>query len=439
MLAIVIFEILRGVTAPARWHSDATTRDQCKFLGRGIAPSRTAWYTFRDRAGKFIEKVHQGLIARAISSEIIEPYECAIDGTLTAASASRHKIYNLKQINRRLSKLKRAVRSTDDPNQIASSKTLPAVPLWIAPTPAGRQEQLHRFRQAKQRMLEKIRENRTKHCRYRRDETRMVISPADIDAVIGKDKMKVVRPLYNTQYMTDCASDVTIAYGVWAQNNDNGTLVPMIEKSQEASGKMLKTVHADSGYCSILELKDCKLLHINLYAPVQDNTMQEGRKTASGESQIPSRDFTFDETTRELTCPGGYAMKLVREVQVPRADGRRLGELRFEQSVERCSNCPLATRCLGGKAKRRTVSRQSEQAVLDKQKEKMASEVGKRSQRLRGQVIERRFADGKKHRGQGIQNGRGLARVKAEVGLLVVAQNTLTLYDLEKRRATGFA
>ena len=65
----------------------------------------------------------------------------------------------------------------------------------------------------------------------------------------------------------------------------------------------------------------------------------------------------------------------------------------------------------------------------------MESEQGKQSGRLRGQVIERRFADGKRHRNQGTQNGRGLHRVRAEVGLLAVAQNTLALYNLEKRRA----
>ena len=132
-------------------------------------------------------------------------------------------------------------------------------------------------------------------------------------------------------------------------------------------------------------------------------------------------------------------MKLVKEVQVPRACGRTVGELRYEQSACLCSSCPLATRCLGNKSKRRTVSRQSEQWILDAQQNKMLSDKGTRSQRLRGQVIERRFADGKLHRNQDTQNGRGLTRVRAEVGLLVVAQNTLTLYNLEKRRANAFS
>ena len=257
---------------------------------------------------------------------------------------------------------------------------------------------------------------------------------SEIDRENSSSKSITLRPLYNTQLMTDCGSEVIIAFGVWSQANDHGTLVPMIEKTQRATGGRLRTVYADSGYCSILDLQDCASLNIDLYAPVQDNTNQPGRKSGSGASQIPAREFKFDKSTRELTCPAGHAMKLVREVQVPRADGRCVGELRYEQSVQHCSGCPLASRCLGGKAQRRTVSRQSDQAILDAQKQKLQSPAGKRSQRLRGQVIERRFGDGKKHRGQGIQNGRGLARVKAEVGLLVVAQNTLTLWLLENRR-----
>ncbi|SMP80365.1 Transposase DDE domain-containing protein [Neorhodopirellula lusitana] len=436
MLGIALVELLRGDTSPARWHQDADTREQCRLLGQGISPSRTAWYDFRDRSLKFIEQVHQSMVDKAIKQRLIEPEECALYGTFTAAAASRHKIYNLKQINRRLNRLGRTIRQLDRPDQAASKKPLEAVPKWIAPTPGGRAEQLDRFSQAKRRMLENIDENRKKHCRYRRDEARMVISPADVDAVIGRDKHKVLRPLYNTQLMTDCSSDLIVAFGVWAQAGDHATLAPMIEKTQRITGDRLRTVHADSGYCSILDLKDCEALNINLYAPVQDNTNQPGRKSRSGASQIPSCDFAFDESTRELTCPGGHAMKLVREVQAPRADGRRVGELRYEQSVDHCGVCPLADRCLGVNAKRRTISRQSDQAMLEAQKRKMDSPAGKRSGRLRGQVVERRFGDGKKHRGQDAQNGRGLARVQAEVGLLVVAQNTLTLWLLVNRTKT---
>ena len=434
MLSIALFEILNGVTSPAAWHRDASTRDQCKFVGNGVCPSRTAWYDFRDRCGKFISELHRDLVTHAIDTKLIDPHECAIDGTFTAAAASRHKLFNLKQLNRRLSKLKRIIRKLDNPSQIAAAKAVAAIPKWVAATAKGRQEQRLRYFNAKRRMLENIEKNRAKPTRYQKDELKMTISPVDIDAVIGRDKKKVLRPLYNTQFVTDCASDVIIAYDVFAQHNDNGTLACMIGKSQNILAGRLVTLHADSGYCSILDLQDCEQLNIDLYAPVQDNTAAS-RKLPNGKIQIASGEFAFDESTRHMTCPGGHAMKFVKEVQIARADGRSLGELRFEQSRMICSSCPLAESCFGGKSQRRTVARQSDQKVLDEQKQKMDGERGKKSSHIRAQAIERRFADGKLHRNQDVQNGRGLSRVRIEVGLLAVAQNTLTLYLLEKRRA----
>lgn len=208
MLSIALVEILNGVTFPAAWHCDASTRDQCKFVGNGVCPSRTAWYDFRDRCGKFIGEWHHDLVTHAIDTKLIDPHECAIDGTFTAAAASRHKIFNLKQINRRLSKLKRIIRQLDNPSQISASKAVKAIPGWVAATPKGRQEQRQRLFEAKRRMLENIGKNRAKPTRYQKDELKMTISPADIDGVIGRDKKRVLRPLYNTQFVTDCASDV---------------------------------------------------------------------------------------------------------------------------------------------------------------------------------------------------------------------------------------
>jgi transposase len=432
MLAVVLVQILAGLTSPAQWFRDATSRDQCKLVGQGIAPSRSAWYDFRDRAGKFIDTLLQQLIDDATDNGLVDPVEAALDGTFTSANASRHKIYNLKQINRRLNKLKRAIRALDDPLQIAAAKPLEKVPKWIAETVAGRTRQLQSLRQAKRELLNKIRDNRKAHSRYRRDEAKLVVSPADPEAVIGRDKNDVVRPLYNIQYMTDCQSGVIIGFEVFRQNSDNTTLVPMIEQCQRIVKGCLRTIHADASYCSILDLKDCERLGIDLWAPVQDNIMQQ-RKLANGQLQIPSGEFDFDRSTGELRCPGGHAMKLVRTVQLPRACGRMVPELRFEQSEENCLGCPLAAKCLSDGSKGRTISRQKEQHLLDAQKEKMSGEAGRRSRIKRGSSVERSFGDWKLHRNQAHQHGRGLARVRAEVGLLALAQNTLTLYNREKR------
>ena len=69
----------------------------------------------------------------------------------------------------------------------------------------------------------------------------------------------------------------------------------------------------------------------------------------------------------------------------------------------------------------------------------MKTERAKKFYRTRGQVIERAFADTKQHRKGRRFHGRGLQRAKAEVGLLVLAQNVLTILRLRKKRENEVA
>lgn len=436
LLAIAVVLILQGIRSPSKWASMAKNDDRCRFVGRGIVPSRTTFYNFRDRAAKFIEAFHDRMIQDAIASGTIDPTEGCLDGTFVAAAASRHKMFRLGQISRRLSVVKRAIRQLDDPDQVASPRKLRGIPGWLAKTPRGRQQQLEAFRAAKARIIEEIRVNRGLPSSLRRNEDEIKISPADVDAVIGKDKFKVTRPLYNTQNMCDFASDVILSFDVFRKKNDTGTLIPMINKTRAIVGDRFKKVHADSGYCSLLELIDCGELEIDLFAPVPERKGSRGRPTGGGAIQISSNDFAWDESTGCLSCPAGHGMRRISRSKDPRADGRHVIELRFEQSEERCTGCELSARCLAAGSKRRTVRRLEQQSVMDQQKEKMTAQAGQESCRTRKMRIERRYGDSKQHRGGRDLHGRGLSRATAETGLMVVAQNTLTLYLLQKRAKT---
>ena len=433
LLAIVIVLILQGIRSPSKWETSAKNDDRCRLVGRGIQPGRTTFYNFRDRAAKFIESFHTAMIQGAIRSKLISPTEGCLDGTFVAAAASRHKMLRLDQISRRLSILKRAISQQDNPDQIASRRKLNAVPAWVATTHCGRQTQLETFRRAKAQILNEIDRNRNAPSSLRRDEDQIRICPTDVDAVIGKDKLKVTRPLYNVQYMCDVGSDVILSYDVFRKKNDNGTLIPMIKKTQSIIKGRLQKVHVDSGYCSLLEVSDCIELEVDLFAPVPERKGSKGRPTRNGEMQMSGDKFMWDEATGSLTCPAGHKMNRVSRSKDPRADDRFVIELRFEQKPALCGACPLAAQCLALGSERRTIRRFENQVVLDELKKKMASEEGVRSNRIRKMRIERRHGDSKHHRGGREFHGRGLSRATAETGLMVVAQNSLTLYLLEKR------
>ena len=72
------------------------------------------------------------------------------------------------------------------------------------------------------------------------------------------------------------------------------------------------------------------------------------------------------------------------------------------------------------------------QELLDAQREKMEQEDVKLRYNLRGQTVELGFADAKGNRRFDRYHGRGLRRARAETGLLVLAQNVLTLDRIQR-------
>ena len=371
-----------------------------------------------------------------MEDEILEPRIGSLDGTFTRAAASRHRILNLGQLQRRIEKLQLAIDVLDgsevDPGTQANRREEHEIPQWIGPTAAGRQQQLEQFEKAASMLEIRIDANAKKPKKFQSDPEKMTISPWDVDASIGRDKQKVLAPIYNTQFVVAPDSDIIVSYGVFAQNTDSGTLIPMIERTQDVVRGSLKQVLADAGYCSLLEVKDCQERNIDLYAPVIDTS--SSRKAADGTPQLSQKDFSFYPSEGRCVCPAGHEMKRRSRGEKPRADGRTVVEVRYEQTDEICGGCKLAGKCLLKGSTRRSVGRLVQQELLDEHAKKMSTEHAKQLMKLRGKSVERLFGDGKLHRNQNQQNGRGIKRVRAEVGLLVVAQNTLRTYNLRKQR-----
>ena len=182
------------------------------------------------------------------------------------------------------------------------------------------------------------------------------------------------------------------------------------------------------GYCSLLEIEDSQRAGIELFAPVPDKSESKKAPTRSGLPQLGAREFHWDATTASLSCPAGHGMRQVSRSKDPRSDNRYVVELRFEQNESTCSQCPLASQCLSIESKRRTVRRLEKQELITQQIAKMATAAGLSSSLQRKIQVERRFADSKRNRGGTAFHGRSLSRVTAETGLMVVAQNSLTIY-----------
>jgi hypothetical protein len=285
---------------------------------------------------------------------------------------------------------------------------------------------------AREILGERIAKNSRKPASKRKNPDKIQVSLSDPMAPLGRDKLKVFRPLYTVQCMVAPGSHLIMAYGCEPEVTDAGTLAPMIDRTQKVVGGRLKTVLADAAYCSIVDLQECREREIELLAPVQANSFTESKKAATPDRQIPRDQFTWNEAEQCYRCPEGHPLKYDGRERKQRHSDRELWEYRYRCDPIHCGGCPLASQCLRPGSARRTIKKLEGQELLDDQRKKMtAPEVRSRYQ-LRGQTVELAYADSKGNRGQTQFHGRGPSRVRTETGLMVIAQNILRLDRLQR-------
>ena len=418
MLKIVLYEYLQGRTSPSQWHRDVRLHDALKWLGRGITPSRTAWYNFRDRADKFIHQLNDDLVGMLVQERLVKTEDAAQDGTTIRSNASRHQAFNKSTLLKRHDQLKLAIEAYDD-------EPILKPPKWLPKTPDGRLELLQRMDVAMEVLEQRLLINAKKTKENRRLEKNIVVSLTDPLAPFARDKEKTFCFLYTTQMMVCRSSKIILGYTVAAENTDVGTIAPMIDKVQPLLGGSLKRVLVDAAYTSLLDLMDCAERNVELIGPVGSNSFTASKQQGKTKQRFTKSDFQWLQDEQQYQCPQGYKLTYDSKERIKRHNNRTITTLRYRCPAEHCATCPLKSKCTTS-PKGRTVRRFEREDLLEAQRAKMEASEIKSLYRERGQIIERTYADAKQHRNARRFNGRGIARCRAETGLLVMAQNILT-------------
>ena len=196
----------------------------------------------------------------------------------------------------------------------------------------------------------------------------------------------------------------------------------------------LKSISADASYATLLDLQACQQRGIELFAPVQENSFTEAKRAAQPPAQIPREQFTWLADEQTYVCPQGHRLDYQTKERRRRRGDQYVIPHRYQCSPEHCRGCPLASQCLRAGSKSRVIKRMEGQELLDVLREKMKTPEGQARRKQRGAVIERAFADSKQQRNCRRLHGYGHQRARAEVGLVVLAQNVMTLHRLRQSR-----
>jgi hypothetical protein len=296
----------------------------------------------------------------------------------------------------------------------------------MARTCAGRRQQQKRLAQARQRMAALQARNGAKRADKRSPAERIVVSLSDPDAVAGYDKEDIYRPLYNVQILDDLDSPLVRAYEVFAQPNDAGLLGTMLTRVRQMTGHGLVAALADTAYSGGADLAEAKAAAVVMYAP----WAVEGETT---NKQLPQSAFVWEASAQVYRCPEGHRLEYEGSVQQKRSSVEAVRLDRYRCDPLPCSGCPLRGRCTPNPQAGRTVSRSEHEELIEALRARMASVEAKALYRLRSQSVELVNADWKEHRRLRRFSGRGLRRVRCQVGVTVLAQNLLTLLAQEEK------
>jgi hypothetical protein len=458
MLKLLVYEHSVGRTQPAQWFEDLNENKPVQWLVFGLKPSQTALYEFRDRVQPLLRELNQQVLRIAIDEKHTDASCGALDGTLVAANASRHRLLTLETVDKHLDQLEQEIAKDEGAGETTSpgespsqEKPLPTEsasssgpdsppietkpPAFMGETVRGKKRQRANRRRAKAILKERHQANMQRRTDKRKKDKRIRVALGDPMAPLGLDKQKTYRPLYNVQTMSDVETDFVLAYATIPTTTDSGQLVPMIDLTNQATNGTLTAVLVDSGYPSGKDLAECEQRKVIVFGPWNENSFTKAKRAKSKEKeQIPKDQFTFDPLIPGYLCPQDKVLPYRNRTTKQKANGDSYPLEIYQADASDCASCPLKAQCVRGKSGARTVRRQEHEELIDALKARMNSPEGKKKYRDRGCTVERRFADLKTHRGLQRFSGRTPERADAQVGLAVLAHNLQLLDKLRNRR-----
>jgi hypothetical protein len=430
LLKLMIYEMQNKQPSPAQWARNARENDPVRWLLFGMKPSRACLYAFRDRIATFLPEWNATIAHLAVTENLTPATRVALDSSSVAAHASRRQLLNEERLQKRRETIDAAL------DQLQGGETVTAGPGWLAETEDGLREQKRRYERAADVLRQRQTTNAQRRSDKRKPTEKVLVSPTDPEAALARDKLNVFRPLYNVQLLRDLDSPLILGYDVLAQNNDNGVIEPIVEQMTDSVGHKPDTMLVDSGYVSLQHLQFCAQAGITLYGPCQENdySKRNGKKTQRNQhTELPKSAFRWLEDEQTYQCPEGHRLKFTGTQLQQRAEHRITLSL-YTCPAEHCLSCPRQQACTRTPQKGRTVSRMENEELLDALRARMQTDGAKQLYKLRSQTVELNYADLKEHRGLRRFHCRGLRRVTAEVGALVLAHNLLFV-EAQRRSA----
>jgi transposase len=366
------------------------------FLSGWQTPDFRTISDFRKRyLQSFLELLRQVILICKGLGMVKMGYVC-LDGSKFKANASDENTYDQKRLQRQIAALLEKAEQVDEEEDARYGKDRSGdeLPEEIR----NRQDRLRRLTALK----EKLEARGAKK-----------LNATDPEAVFMKTRGGL-KTSYNAQLVVDDTHQVIVASDVTNRPHDTDELVPMLDQSELNTGECPKQAGADAGFFSGDNLAALDQRKIEGFIP---DCMEQGRQRGKGGGDFGKEKFRYCPDEDYYLCPGGQRL-VFSHILNPNKGG---GPVRIYRGSA-CRNCEHFGQCTRSRAGR-AVSRFAHDELVERMREKLATEEGRRCYAKRKVVVEPVFGQIKHIHGVRGFLLRGLAKVKGEFGLVCIGHN----------------
>ena len=281
------------------------------------------------------------------------------------------------------------------------------------------QSRMKKLETAKRELQERIEEKGFGKTEREREgiEKKERINITDHDCGLMQQANGETNSAFAITMATDSANDFIVHVEVQDTPSDVEALIPAVQGSRDMTGERHEVVNADAGFASIENLE-------KLEADGQNALMPDRRHETEIRGELSKGDydrsrFFYDEQKDCYTCPQGCELQRIASVTVANRILHRYG------NKQACKKCDFRSQCTRGS--NRIVSRDSNEAIKERMRERLSNEKNKDLYKLRAHCIESPFGQIKHNLKYRIFMRRGRDKIKMEISLLCMLHNLLKI------------
>lgn len=437
MLSVWLYGFMTGTRSSRKL--EAACRDQMPYLWLTgwQHPDHNSLWRFYKAHRAFMRKLFKRTVRTAINLGLVDLAVQAVDGTKVAANASKKRTYDAAQLQELLEKTEVAIKELEAQNETGAD---PA-PVHLPKKLADKQRLVAQVRAA---MEDLAREEGKKRINLT-DGDAPLLKASHQTRIVGYNMEAMVSPAKapeaNTVLPTACQSAsgeagvspvkppdtkpratgrIITAVEVIAEQNDVGELIPMMEQSEENTGKRAEVSLADANFHSGPNLEAC--------AQRQQVVVMSEPHQKDLEKPYHKDHFVYDANSDSYTCPQGQTLKF-----------RRTGRYRntpvrvYSASGAICCGCPAFGTCTVDRSNGRRLEIGPQDSFLRRHREWMSTQKAKDLYKKRKELPEPVFGIIKEQQGARRFLLRGLANVRAEATLLATTFNMRTICSMWRK------